>query len=184
MVVRNLRPVLLFALVLAIAACGSAAPSDAAGGQAQPTANTGGGTVDGGGTGGNSDFKPPDIAVGSFTGGSMKLAISGEYSASLEIPLKASESESIGGVTRLGYDSDSGTAIITIFTDGPLTSFTVLLTDFTTGGQVSDGLCAWEITTNDASKLVGAITCHTTGILFEDESTKNIDIDVTFEANR
>lgn len=156
---RHLRPILALLVISAImVACsspggGSSGPSsEASSGAIQPGASQATASSDGdGGDGGGG---------GSGANGSITYEISGDYTASGELPfIPLGLSLFVDGGWLAYFGETGGDTIIQISTnpDGLIASFT---SPQVSAAGTEDNGCDFNITKNDSSGLAGSFECH------------------------
>ena len=183
------RALALATSMFLVIACGGGAgtegdPDDA------PDGDTGGAVASQpaeapGGNAGGGDL--PDVADGTYTGGTAHIEVTGDKSLSVDLPLDPVTSITAEGATGLafytGSEPDVIHTIVAFGTEsGPAFSLTSPVV-FAAGG-LEQG-CVFEITRNDATGLTGTFTCRgLDGMSAEGLEQPKVDVVGTFTADR
>jgi hypothetical protein len=128
----------------------------------------------------------PPIADGAFTSGKLHLEISGDVTATVDVPLQGGLSFTQAGSTVLSYaDPSTGDGGgVAISPDGNVITLSTAAVS-TAGASVQATGCRITVTQSDASRLAGTVDCPgLPGVVAATAKNVTVNLRGTFEASR
>jgi hypothetical protein len=128
----------------------------------------------------------PPIADGAFTSGKLHIEVSGDVTATVDLPLQGGLSFTQAGSTVLSY-ADPATGDgggVAISPDGNVITLSTAAVS-TAGASVQATGCRITVTQSDASRLAGTVDCPgLPGVVAATAKNVTVNLRGTFEASR